>query len=64
MLCYLDIMGLSGRAFDCRSTGPWFKPRSPLYFNTAHLFRSKLGYIIMLCYLLPYSWGFSSVVEL
>ena len=68
MLCYLLLYswGYSSvvRAFDCRSTGPWFKPGcQTLYFNNEHLFISKQGYIIMLCYLLPYSWGYISVVE-
>ena len=63
MLCYLlrYSWGYSS-VVEHSTTGPWFKPGCPLYFNNAHLFISKQGYIIMLCYLLPYSWGYSSSV--
>ena len=56
---------------------PGSNPGVPCNFNNSHLFISKQGYIIMLCYLfisrqcyiimwcylLPYSRGYSLVVE-
>ena len=81
MLCYLLPYSWGYSSVVEHSTAdrevPVSNPRCPLYFNNAHLFISKQGYIIMLCYLiisrqgyiimlcylLPYSRGYSSVVE-
>ena len=70
MLCYLLPYSWGYSSVVEHSTADRQVPGSnyiltgcPLYFNNAHLFISKQGYIIMLFYLLPYSWGYISVVE-
>ena len=55
MLCYLLPYSLGYSSVVEHSTADRQIPRSnpgvTMYFNNAHLFISKQGYIIMLCYL-------------